>query len=434
VLPVPPRRRMRCSWSKWTTDAGFARVQEMSSRLRIVHIITRLILGGAQENTLLSVEGLQRRGDRVTLITGPAMGPEGSLMDRARHNCADLRVLEALRRPLHPWHDAVAYRSLLHLLRELKPDVVHTHSAKAGLLGRRAAWKAGVPIVVHTIHGSFHAYRNRWLNRLYTCAERWAARHTTAFISVANAMTEQAIAAGLGPPAKFTTIYSGMEVDRFLKAPAQRSVVRASLGYADEDVVVGKVARLFDLKGHEYVIEAAREVVAQHPQARFLFVGDGILRDRLQHRIRRAGLTDRFHFTGLVPPEEIPGLLAAMDIVVHCSLREGLARVLPQALIVGRPVVCFDVDGANEVVLPGRTGFLVPARAVAPLANALCRLIVDPDLRARYAREGRALCTDRFRDERMTDEIRALYQRCLSSALPGAATDKGLIEQAADRS
>jgi glycosyltransferase involved in cell wall biosynthesis len=384
--------------------------------MKVVHIITRLILGGAQENTLLTVEGLQARGDEVTLITGPALGPEGSLMQRARQSCNDLRVVESLRRAVRPGRDLVAYRTLLRMLRELQPQVVHTHSAKAGLLGRRAAWKASVPVAVHTIHGSFQAFRSRQLNRIYTWVERRAARHTTAFISVADAMTAQAVAAGLGPPEKFTTIYSGMEVERFLQAPALRNSVRQQLGYDDAHVVVGKVARLFDLKGHEYVIEAARQIVQHHPQVRFLFVGDGILRQHLQHQIDRAGLTSHFRCTGLVPPEEIPGLLAAMDIVVHCSLREGLARVLPQALIVGRPVVSFDVDGAGEVVLPGRTGFLIPPRAVEPLVDALNRSIAEPRLRTRFGEQGRALFADRFRHEHMTQQIRALYERCLAES------------------
>ena len=167
--------------------------------MKITHIITRLIVGGAQENTLLNVEGLARHfADEVDLITGPPLGAEGSLLENAEKRGIRLRVIPELRRNINPLRDAKAYLRIRRELRELKPDVVHTHSAKAGLLGRCAAAKEGTPVIIHTIHGSFYAYRNQWMNRLYIAAERYASRWTTAFISVADAMTEQAIQSKVG--------------------------------------------------------------------------------------------------------------------------------------------------------------------------------------------------------------------------------------------
>ena len=169
-------------------------------------------------------------------------------------------------------------------------------------------------------------------------------------------MTDLLVQAGVAPREKFITVYSGMDVEPFLRANEQREAVREKFGFAPEMVVIGKIARLFHLKGHPYLIEAARDVVRRCPRARFLLVGDGILRESLLEQIRTAGLTDYFRFTGLVPPEEIPALIGAMDVLVHTSLREGLARALPQALIAGKPVVSFDVDGAREVVRHWRDG------------------------------------------------------------------------------
>jgi glycosyltransferase involved in cell wall biosynthesis len=381
--------------------------------LKIVHIITRLIIGGAQENTVLTVEEQHhRQREQVTLVTGPPLGPEGSLVDRARQSGLDLRLIDSLRRSIDPWRDWASYRSLVGMLHELKPDVVHTHSSKAGILGRAAAAKVGVPVVVHTVHGSpFHAYERAWRNRFYIAAERWAGRRTTAFISVSDAMTDQFVAAGVAVREKFTTIYSGMEVAPFLDPPRPRDEVRRELGYRDSDVVIGKIARLFELKGHDDVIDAAPEVVLAHPTSKFLFVGDGVWRDRLANRIGAAGLAERFRFTGLVPPARIAELIHAMDIVVHCSLREGLARVLPQALISGKPAVSYDVDGAREVVLPDRTGFLVRPRDIAGLADALGRLVDSEELRTRMGGEGRRLFVDQFRHDRMADRILELYRR-----------------------
>ncbi len=386
--------------------------------MRIVHIITRLILGGAQENTLLTVEEQHRRHrDAVTLVTGPALGPEGSLMERAERQGLDVRLVEPMRRAIHPPRDWAAYRELVRLLRAIKPDVVHTHSSKAGILGRAAAAKVGVPAVIHTVHGPpFHRYERWWRNRLYIAAERWAARRTTAFICVSDAMTDQFVAAGVAPRDKFTTVYSGMEVEPFLNPPRPRAEVRRELGFADEHIVVGKIARLFELKGHDDVIDAAGTVVRECPNARFLFVGDGIWRERLAARIDAAGLTGHFHFTGLVPPDRVPELIHAMDVVVHCSLREGLARVLPQALIAGKPVISYDVDGAREVVLPERTGLLLPPQSIDGLTESLVRLIRDGALRAAWGAEGRRLFTDQFRHDRMADAIRRVYESALGGS------------------
>ncbi|MCA9221075.1 MAG: glycosyltransferase, partial [Planctomycetales bacterium] len=174
------------------------------------------------------------------------------------------------------------------------------------------------------------------------------------------------------------------------------------------------IARLFHLKGHEYVIDAARLVAEACPQVRFLFVGDGILRRPLEDRIAAAGLSDRFQFTGLVPPSRIPELIGAMDVLVHASLREGLARALPQALIAGRPAVSYDVDGAREVVLPGETGFLLPPKSIEPMANALIELAGDESLRRGLGQGGRDRFTEQFRHEHMTRELRKLYETVLA--------------------
>jgi glycosyltransferase involved in cell wall biosynthesis len=414
--------------------------------MRIVHVITRLIIGGAQENTVLCCEDLMRQyGDDVLLITGPPLGPEGSLLQRARAGGVPLEIIPELQRPIHPWRDLVSYRKVKETIRWFRPDVVHTHSAKGGMFGRAAAWSLGVPAVVHTVHGApFHPYQGRGARLVFRACERWAAKRCHALVSVADAMTDLMVAAGVAPREKFTTVYSGMEVEPFLRSGEHRERARRELGYGDEHVVIGKIARLFKLKGHDDVIRAARSVIdaraekgtgpicAQHPpgrsgkldlspfppsNVRFLFVGDGIFREDLQQQIAAAGLTDYFHFTGLVPPERIPELIAAMDIVVHASLREGLARVLPQALIAGKPVVSYDVDGAREVVISDQTGFLIPPRDVNGLADAMKRLAVDPALRDRLGQEGRRRCTEPFRHEHMTAQLRKLYQDVLDGTL-----------------
>lgn len=384
--------------------------------MNVVHFITRLIIGGAQENTLLTVEDQHRDyGDKVTLITGPGLGPEGSLEARARRGGFDFRVLPDLHRAIRPWQDWRAYRALVAMLREIKPEIVHTHSSKAGILGRAAAAKLGIP-AVHTIHGAaFHYGQNPLAYEIYRLAEKWAAKRSSKIISVADAMTEQYVEAGVAAKEKFVTISSGMEVEPFLSPPRPRDLVRQELGIKPGDVVIGKIARLFHLKGHEYVIAAAPKIVQQNPNVRFLFVGDGILRGEYQQYIESLGLTRHFIFTGLVPPDRVPELIHAMDIVVHTSLWEGLARVLPQGLIAGKPVVSYDVDGAREVVLSGETGYLLPPQTIDELSHAINILVADPALRESFGRAGRERFTDQFRHQTMTRRIREVYAEVLNA-------------------
>lgn len=388
--------------------------------MRIVHVITRLILGGAQENTLLTVEGLHHRhGDDVTLITGPAEGPEGDLFDRASRQGLKVECMPELVRAIRPATDLRAYKKLRAAIRRLRPEVVHTHSSKAGILGRAAAWDERVPLVVHTIHGlPFGPSESAARNRLYRTLERWAARRCHAIISVCDAMTEQALAAGVGRPEQYRTIYSGMDVDAFLNPARPREDVRRELGLADDEVAFATVARLFERKGHDDILAAAPEILHRDPRVRFVFIGDGILRDRLIGETERLGIRDAFRFVGLVPPDRIPELLNATDAVVHPSLREGLARVLPQALLVGRPAISYDVDGAREVVIP-ETGILLPPRDIPGLTAAILRLAGDPALRDAMGREGRARFARQFRQETMTDEIRSLYRERLGSGGEG---------------
>ena len=379
--------------------------------MKICHVITRMILGGAQENTLLTCEGLHERGHDVTLIAGPALGPEGQLITNARDGGYRVIEIDQMRRPINPIRDHRAYRRLLRLLGDLRPDIMHSHSSKAGILARKAAAKVGGMKIVHTVHGlPYHRYLSPWRNKLYIALEKRAARRSDAIISVADAMTRQALAAGVGRPEQYTTIYSGMEVEPYLHASGAKAF-GDSMGLDDDALLVTQVSRLAELKGHQYILDAAEQIT--DPRVRFCFAGDGRWRDRIASEIKRRGLDDRFTLTGLIPPEQIPAVMAASDIVVHCSLREGLARTLPQAMLAGRPVISFDIDGAAEVV-DDSTGVLLPPGDVTGLVDAIEKLADSPDLRAALGAAGREKCREMFSRQRMVDRIEELYLRLLS--------------------
>ena len=387
--------------------------------IKVLHIITRLILGGAQENTLLTVEGLRkRRGYEVTLITGPPLGPEGSLVEEAERRGIHPIVIPGMRREVNPGRDIPTLIKLYRLIKEGDYDIVHTHSSKAGILGRLAAYFAGTKVIIHTIHGlPFHEYQSRGVNYFYILCERLAALCTDKIITVAKVMTDKALAVKVAPEEKFLTIYSGMELDKFLEPEVETADKRKEMGIELDVPVVGKVARLFPLKGHKYLLAAAAEVARVYPQAKFLLVGDGILRKSLEKQAEELGIKEKIIFGGLVTREEIPGLLAIMDIVVHASLREGLARVLPQALACGKPVISFDIDGASEVVKEGKTGRLVPAEDSRGLAEAIIDLLRDKEKAKRMGEAGKRLVDPAFRAEVMVDKIAQIYEEFLKSSI-----------------
>lgn len=383
--------------------------------IRILHIITRLIVGGAQENTLLSVEGLDKcQRYEVTLLTGLDEGPEGSLLDRARKTTR-LIVVPELARDINPLHDVLAFWKLFRLIRRGRYHIVHTHSSKAGVLGRWAAYLAGTPLIVHTLHSLvFHDYQPWLVNRAWWVIKKLCAPVTDSFISVSSIISQKAIDAGIAPAEKFSTVYSGMELDWFLCAQVDAKAVRREFEIPENAPVIGKIARLFPLKGHDELLDAAPEIVKRHPDVRFLLIGDGILREHLQNRAAQAGILKNFIFAGLISRERIPQMLAAMDVLVHTSLREGLARVLPQALAMGKPCVSFDIDGAPEVVIPGETGYLVRPGDSAGLADALSSLLADPGLRQRMGKAGRQRVDPAFRAETMVAEIAAIYENLMA--------------------
>lgn len=419
--------------------------------MRILHISTRLILGGSQENTVLSCEGQSRLGHEVHLAFGPIYGPEGSLLERVeRFRTADGRriathVVPHLVRPIRPWADVRCYAELKRLVAALKPDLVHTHSSKAGIIGRAAAFAARggdrTPGIVHTIHGPpfmpveggvFSRAKTRLLNAAYERAERYAAERCDVIVSVADAMTGRFLERGIGRAGQFVTVRSGVETRPYVEARAgeTREEMRRELGLGAEDFVVGTVARLAQHKGHDDLLDALRDDLRANPTWKLLWVGDGWWRERLVAKARSLGFGVRIldtspphprtHssaqvvITGMIPPERVAGHLRAMDVLAHPSYREGLPRTVPQALLCGVCPVAYDADGTGEVCRDMETGRLVAVGDVAGLGEAIRWCAANPVARAALAARGRAECLETFSAEAMVKGLEAVYERALS--------------------
>lgn len=388
--------------------------QNSKEPIRVLTIITRMILGGAQEYALIIVEDLDKTDEfDMTLLSGTDDGREGELLTRAEAT-TKLIVVPELIRNINPLKDVIAFWKIYRLIRQGKYHIVNTHSSKAGVLGRIAAWLAGTPVIVHTLHSLvFHDYQPWIVNRTWRMVKKICAPITDHFISVSNIISEKAMAAGIGKPEKYTTVYSGMELDWFLHGKFDAAAVRREFGIPEDAPVVGKIARLFPLKGHDQLMDAAPEMVKRVPNIRFFLIGDGVLYEHLQQRAEKAGILENFVFAGLVDRERIPEMLSAMDIVVHTSLREGLPRALPQALAMGKPCVSFDIDGAPEVVIDDHTGYLVKAYDSAGLTDAVVRLLEDDELRLKLGANGKRFVDPTFRAEKMVDDVAKVYKMLL---------------------
>lgn len=379
----------------------------------VVHVITQLELGGAQQNTLHTVAQLDRTRFAPQLVCGPG----GMLDDEARAlTDVELTFLPQLVRPIDPMQDLAAVRKLAALLRPLAakgPVIVHTHSSKAGIVGRAAARMARAGPVVHSIHGFGHAAVSQPLvRRLTLTAERLMAHLTDAFIAVSECNRTQGEELRLlaGRPCRI--IRSGIDLDDFARAATLRGAARRSLGYDDDVPVVGMIACLKPQKAPLDFVELARRVVDAVPTARFFVAGDGVLRGEVETRREALGLTDRLQLLGW--RRDVPALLGALDVAVLTSRWEGLPRVCPQAMAAGRPMVATAVDGTPEAIVDGLNGFLVEPGDMSTAAERVIRLLRDRELRERLGQAGADIVAPFGQDE-MVARQEALYRELLAS-------------------
>jgi glycosyltransferase involved in cell wall biosynthesis len=346
-------------------------------KIRVLHVITRLILGGAQENTLLTVTHLDRGRYATTLASGPTEGPEGSLEDRIPANVEFVRVSELVRDP-HPVSDVVALGRLTALMRRGRYHIVHTHTTKAGLLGRIAAAAARVPVVVHTPHGhAFHDYLGSAGSRALVWAERALARWTDRMICLTEAEKADHVRFGIGPAEQFEVIHSGVDIEGFAATRISRGEKRKALGLPPAGPLVGCVARLVHVKGVHYLLDAVPVIRAAVPAATVVFVGDGPLRGELERRAAMNGLNGAAVFLGL--RRDVAEILPLFDVVVLPSLNEGMGRAAVEAMAAGRPVIGAKVSGIQNVIKDGETGLLVPPADATALAQAVIRCLGDPN-------------------------------------------------------
>jgi len=372
--------------------------------LRVLHIITRLDVGGSTENTLLSVTRMPRDEFDSSLVSGRTVEPPPGMPELLARSRVPWIHLTRLRRPVRPLLDCLSLRDLGRAIRSLRPDLVHTHSSKAGFLGRLAARRARIPYIVHTPHGHiFHGYFAGPATRLFIRLERVAARWTDRIVTLSDSEAADHLRRGIGVPDQFVTIPSGVDL---VPVASARPTSLVSGG-----PVVTAVARLVPVKGFQYLVDAAPEILRRCPQTRFLIVGDGERRAALEARTRAAGLTHRITFVGF--REDVASVIAAADLLVLPSINEGMGRVLVMAMALGKPIVATRVGGVAELLGEGEAGLLVPPRDADALAQAISTLLLDGSRAQALGQAGRRRAP-RYSAEVMLGDLARLYREVLA--------------------
>ncbi len=375
--------------------------------LRIVHILTRLLRAGSEENTLLTCIGQLEQGHEVFLLHGHDAAPEHA---RAKAPALQLLSIPALTREVRPIRDAAAFEQARRMLRRLSPDVVHTHQSKAGIIGRFAAAASGVPLIVHGVH-ILPFLGERGVNRvMFLSAERAAARATDAFIHVSEGMKNSCLELGVGVDRPHHVVRSGFDLRRFAEAgPPEnwREILGLEKGEA-KPLVVAMLSSLEPRKNHLNLLAHLPPVLARFPDARVLLAGEGHMRDRIAARIAEMGLQRRVLLLGFRDdPERI---IAMSDVCLHCSDREGLPRSVLQYLAAGRPVVLFRLPGIEDVISDGRNGVVVPEGDWTSLMEALAALLADQEARVALARRARRTDLGRWDGALMAKATLEIYR------------------------
>jgi glycosyltransferase involved in cell wall biosynthesis len=378
----------------------------------VLHIITRLIVGGAQENTIYTAAMLDPARFQVEILSGPQTGSEGSLIEEGRSKGVKITILPSLVRQVNPWMDLKALWQMVGYLRKNRYSIVHTHSSKAGILGRISAKLAGIPVIIHTVHGwSFHDHMTKVTKFAYILLERFCARFTDALIVVTDRDEQKGLQAGIGKRDQYHKIRSAIPLQDFDLLRIDRQLIRKELGIPINSLVLGTVGRFSAQKNPIDWVNVAEKISQEIPDCRFLMVGDGPLLPQVKSMLLEKKLENKFYLPGI--QRNIPQMMAAMDVFLLTSLWEGLPRVIPQAMSMRLPVVATSVDGSTEIIVDGLNGYLCPPGNVNCLAESCLKLFKDSEVSQAISQKGHETALENFDLCQMIAQIDDLYNHFL---------------------
>ena len=381
----------------------------LMKRIKVLRIITRQNIGGPAFQTILLTSHLDHNRFESILVKGSEGKDEGDMDELAKSKKIELIYVKELSREISLRKDLIAFWKLYRIIRREKPDIVHTHTAKAGTLGRFAARLAGVPIVVHTFHGNiFEGYFSSLKSKLFLNIERLLASLSSKVIAISHSQKQALLKYKICNPGRISCIPLGLELEPFLNSEKKKGIFRKELNLDEGIPLIGIVARLVPIKGHIYFLEAAKLVSQDFPSARFIVVGDGELRKKLMDLVTDLGIKDKVIFCGF--RKNLADIYADLDIVVLSSLNEGLPVSIIEALTAKKAVVATEVGGVRDLVEHGVTGILVPKQDSKNLAQGILYLLKNPQECLKFGENGRKKVYPAFNYTRLVSDIEELYE------------------------
>lgn len=378
-------------------------VKDSMKKIRVLHIHTLPVISGSGLNTFLTMSKMDLNRYAPEL----ACAPGGRLVELVESKGFRVRPINNFVRPISLLRDISAFFELVSLIKKEKYDIVHTHNSKAGIIGRLAAKMAGVPVIIHTVHGfAFHPYEKFWRRKIFVFLERLSSRWCDAMIAISDALIDWAIKEKICNKNKLFRIYSGIETDKF-SCKVDIKAIRAEFGIKDEESVVGEVAKLWRGKGQEVLINAVPEILKSIPNLKVMFVGEGELEKELKNIAENLNITDKIIFAGF--RTDMPEVNSIMDIACLPSLWEGMGRSILEAMACGKPVVASKVGGIVDLVKDGINGILVPPGDSKELASAIIKLLKDKELRLMMGEQARKTIDERFSAKKMVSDIESVY-------------------------
>lgn len=381
--------------------------------MKILHLHTLPVVSGSGINTFLSMRGQMRAGHEVEL----ACAPEGRLQQWVEKEGMRFRPLNHMVWGLNPLKDLAVVIEIILLIRRESYEVIHTHNSKAGFVGRLAGFLSRKPLVIHTVHGfAFHDAERRWKCRLYRFCERLAAHWCDHMIVISQPLIDWAVRERIAGPEKMTKIYSGIDIECYHSKGASK-ILREELGLSEKDFIIGEVAKLWEGKGHQYLLEAVAMLKDRIPNLKCLLVGTGDLRPELEDQVETLGIGDRVIFTGF--REDIPAVTQLLDVSVLPSLFEGMGRAVLEGQAAGKAVIGTRVGGIPDIIEHERTGLLIPPADAPAIAESIWRLYSEPELRNQLGFNAARAVNEQFSAERMNREILQVYEKHLGARQTG---------------
>jgi len=387
-------------------------------KIKIAHLIAGIGSGGAGEDTLLTIEGLNKKKYHIDLIVGKE--PREDTLKEIVNKKINLIYVRPFNIRYHFFYDPILLLKLIFLFKKNQYGIVHTHTTKTGIIGRIAARIAGVPVIIHGLHGNaLEVFDSKFINIIKIFLEKRISKFTDANISVSEIVSRKYLEYGIGKKDKYFTVRSGMELNKFFNARegVDEQKKRQELGINREDFIIGNVGRLAASKGHQFLFQAIKKILEnrKNQSVKLLVIGEGKYKEKLIKYVKKHNLERNVIFTGY--RKDVAELMAIMDLFVFASLREGVPKVLVQATAVGIPIAAFNIDGVSEILKDNYNGFLVEPKNIEQLVEIIIKYMNNKKLIRIHGKNGQNIVRNRWSVKGMVKGTEQIYNHLIEKKI-----------------